>query len=105
MTERRTEQQNAALHLWFRQIAEQLNDSGYSVMQVMRHDAEIPWTEASVKELLWRPVQRVMLDKESTADCSKLDYPAIAEVITRHLGQSLGVTLPDWPTEAGRHDT
>lgn len=94
-----TRAQQNSLHLWLRRVADCLNDAGFSVMQVMRHDAEIPWTEASVKELLWRPVQRVMVNHESTTDCDKLDYPAIEEVIARHIAQSIGVTLPAWPSE------
>ncbi len=100
--ERRTDTQNASLHLWLRQVAEALNDAGFSVMEVMRHDAEIPWTEHSAKELLWRPVQKVMVGEESTAECNKLDYAAIEQVVSRHISQSTGVTLPPWPSEENR---
>lgn len=96
---KRTEAQNAALHLWLRRVADCLNDAGFSVMTVMRHDADIPWTEHLAKELLWRQVQEAMTGHASTTDCEKLDYPAIEEVIARHIAQSIGVTLPPWPSE------
>lgn len=99
---KRTEQQNSALHLWLRQVAESLNDAGYSVMQVLRHDAEIPWNEYRCKELLWRPVMEAMTDKHSTTECNRTDYAAVEQVIARHLGEKLGVTLPPWPTEIER---
>lgn len=94
----RTQQQNAALHLWLTQVAETLNDAGYSVMETLRHDAEIPWTQHRAKELLWRPVQEAMTGEQSTAECGKLDYSLIEEVISRHLSSRLGVTLPPFPS-------
>lgn len=102
MSQRRTEKQSRSLHLWLRQVAETLNDAGYSVMEVMRHDAEIPWNEYRCKELLWRPVQEAMTGHESTTECERLDYSAIEQVIARHLGEKLGVTLPPWPSEFER---
>lgn len=97
----RTEAQNAALHLWLRQVAEFLNDAGYPVMKVLRHDAEIPWTEHNAKELLWRPVQEAMTGKESTTACNKLEYSDIEQVISRHIAERIGLTLPPWPTRHG----
>lgn len=95
----RTEQQNKALHVWLRQVSECLNDAGFSVMKTLRHDAELPWTEHSAKELLWRPVQEAMTGKESTTECNRVEYSDIERVIARHLGQRLGVTLPPWPSD------
>lgn len=95
----RTEQQNKALHLWLRQVAECLNDAGFSVMQVLKHDAEIPWNEHLAKEHLWRPLQTVMTGNESTTDQGRLAYSDIEAVLARHLGEKLGVTLPPWPSE------
>jgi hypothetical protein len=102
VSEQRTLQQNKALHLWLRQVSEALNDAGFSVMMTLKHDAEIPWTPERAKELLWRPVQEAMTGNESTADQNKLAYSDIEQVIARHLGQKLGVTLPPFPSEEGR---
>ena len=62
----RTEKQNAALHLYFQKLSDMLNDSGYSVMKTLRHDAEIDWTPTLIKELMWRKIQKAMYDKKST---------------------------------------
>lgn len=94
----RTLSQNAALHKWLTDVANTLNDAGYSVMTTLRHDAEIPWTQHSAKELLWRPVQVAMTGKESSTEPTKLEYPDISETIIRHLSERTGVTLPPWPT-------
>ena len=80
-------------------MAIQLNDAGYSVMQVLKHDAEIPWTKELVKEHLWKPVQQAMTGKRSSKDPGKLEYPDISETLARHLGQTLGINPPPWPVK------
>lgn len=86
-----------SLHLWCGQVADCLNDAGFSVMQVLKHDAEIPWSKELVKEHLWRPIQKAMTGEESSKNPSKLEYPEISETLSRHLAQTLGVSIPPWP--------
>ena len=67
--EGRTMKQNAAIHLWLRQIAEKLNESGLSIQQVLKNTTmDIEWTEAAVKEILWRTAQKRMFGKTSTTE-------------------------------------
>lgn len=93
----RTLTQNRALHLWFQWLAESLNDAGFDMRQTIREDLEIPWTPASVKEYLWKPVQNAMLQKESTTEANRIEYTTIRDVIARHLHTRLGVECPPWP--------
>ena len=60
-----TDKQMDALHLWFRQLATALNDAGWDARKTLKEEFEIPWTEQMVKSLLWKTVQRIMLEKES----------------------------------------
>ena len=46
----RTERQNNAMHLWFRQMAEKLNDAGYSNAHPFNDQVEIPFTEGLVNQ-------------------------------------------------------
>jgi len=103
---KRTLTQNAALHLWFRFLAETLNDAGLDMRSVIRQDVDIPWTGPAVKEYIWRPVQRAMQQKESTADANRTEYTAVRDVIARHLGEKFGVQVPEWPkrSEASKRD-
>ena len=94
----RTVTQNKCLHSWLQQVADTLNDAGLDVRAVLKHDAEIPWTQENAKNLLWRTVQEAMINKESTTEMTTIDCTAICDVITRHLGQKLGVGLPPWPS-------
>ena len=62
----RTEKQNNAMHLWFRQMAEQLNDAGFSATHPFNDKIEVPFTEGLVKEMLYKPIIKAMYDKTST---------------------------------------
>ena len=97
-TERkRTRTQNNCLHQWLAQLAEDLNAAGLDMKKTLRHDAEIPWNQDRAKDFMWRPVQEAMTGKHSTTDPNTTDYPAIYEVIVRHLAQAHGFTAPPWP--------
>ena len=87
----RSDQQNKAMHLYFTMLAQVLNDAGLDVRKTMKQDFELPWTEALVKELLWRPVQMAMLNKKSTTNLNKMEISDVYETINRHLSQTHGV--------------
>ncbi len=93
--EKRTLQQNRALHLWFTKLANALAAAGYDVKKTLRQDVEIPWTPYMVKELLWRPVQKQMIGKDSTANLlKKKEIDDIYDVINLHVGNRTGVHVP-----------
>ncbi|MDF0750307.1 hypothetical protein NLU14_08695 [Marinobacter sp. 71-i] len=93
----RTLTQNRALHLFCEWLADTLNDAGYDMRRTLRADVDLPWTQAAVKEHLWRPIQKAMTEKHSTTEITTVEPTAIHEVLSRHLGQKLGVTCPPWP--------
>lgn len=91
----RTDSQNASLHLWFRQVADALNDSGFTVNHVLSKKVELNWNERLVKELLWRELQERLLGKKSTKELDKAyDIDVVWETLNRHLGQEFGVHIP-----------
>lgn len=93
----RTLTQNAAMHLFFQWLADALNDAGLDMKKVLRNDIDIPWTSAAVKEHLWRPIQIAMTDKQSTTEITTVEPTDIHAVLSRHLGQRLGIQCPEWP--------
>lgn len=93
----RTLTQNRALHLFCQWLADALNDAGYDMRRTLREDVDMPWNQNSVKEYLWRPIQTAMTDKQSTKDITTVEPTAIHEVLSRHLGERLGVQCPPWP--------
>ena len=94
----RTQTQNRCLHGFLAELAECLNDAGFDMVAVLNDGVSIPWTPESAKEHLWKPIQKAMLDKESTTDADTTDYNKVYEVLTRHLGSKLGIQCPEWPT-------
>lgn len=95
---KRTSQQNRALHKWFDLLAEALNDAGFDIKTTIRQDMDIPWTALTIKELLWRPVQKVYLRKQSTTQMQTKDIDKIYDIINREIGQRTGIDVPMFPS-------
>lgn len=89
----RTERQNKALHLMFTQLAEELNNSGLDMRKTLKPEISIPWDSRSIKEYLWRPIQKAQLGKESTTELTKGEIDKVFETLTRHLGERFGLSL------------
>ena len=83
----RTKQQNRALHLYFRFVAEALNDSGLDMRTVLKPGVEIEWTEKTVKEYLWRPIQKIQLMKESTTELTRKELDTVYDTMNLHLSR------------------
>lgn len=94
----RTSEQNRAMHLFFGMLAGSLNSAGLDMRVVLKPSYSIPWTPESVKEHLWRPIQKAMTNKQSTTELNKLDeIDEIHETLMRELGQKFGVEYIPWP--------
>ena len=103
----RTEQQNRALHLYCRQVADALNGAGLDIEQVLKNTTmEIEWTKDSVKEILWRTAQKRALGKQSTTELNKQeDITRVYEIINRFLAK-LGIESIPFPShEIGHWDS
>ena len=90
---KRTSTQNAAMHAYFRELANALNAAGFDMKAVLKEEAEIPWTEHSVKAHLWKPVQDAMLGTESTTELDKKQVSEVYETLNRHLASKCGVSV------------
>jgi glycerol-3-phosphate dehydrogenase len=91
--EQRTLQQNKALHLFFEQVAEALNNAGLDMRKVMKPTFDIPWMKETVKEYLWKTVQDWQLGKKSTTELTKQEIDVVYETLNQHLAK-LGVHVP-----------
>jgi len=91
----RTSTQNNSLHLWFQLVADELNASGQSKQKVLAKTVELNWDGSSVKEDLWRPVQKALLGKKSTTELSKQeDIDRVFEHLNRFLGEKCEIHVP-----------
>jgi hypothetical protein len=87
----RTSQQNKALHVLFELLANTLNEAGYDMKRTLKAEVAIPWEARTVKEFLWRPVQKAQLLKESTTELTTKEIDLVFDTLNRHLGETLGV--------------
>lgn len=95
---KRTNPQNAALHVYLDQLAKQLNDAGLDMQQTLSEALDIPWNSLLVKELIWKKVQKAIIDEDSTTKANRTDYTLIYETINRHTASTWGISIP-WPTK------
>ena len=91
---KRTDRQNRALHLYFTQVAEALNEAGYDMKKTLKHDVDIPWQSETVKEYIWRKVQIAYLRKPSTTQLTTKELDKVYEVVNRMLGEKTSVYVP-----------
>ena len=99
MKKQRTQAQNNALHLFFEQVAKALNDNGYDVRVVLQVIADkgvdMFWSKETVKELLWKKVQKKYLDKNSTTELDSVgEITEIYEMLNKFLGENFYIHVP-----------
>lgn len=90
----RTLKQNASLHIYFDLLAEELNKAGYDMKKTFKHDVDIPWTPLTVKEYLWKPIQKSYILKQSTTELNTKEIDKIYDILNKHLGEKTGVYVP-----------
>jgi len=93
---RRSDRQNRALHLYFTQLSEALNESGHDMKKTLRQDVDIPWTPLNVKEHLWRPLMDAYLNIKSTTQMKTHDIDKIYDILNKTIGERTGVFVA-WP--------
>ncbi len=90
----RTYRQNRAIHLLFRRLATALNEAGFEISHPFKPDLEIPWSEHSVKELLYRPIitSYFKVDRSSLLDTAQLSESM--EILVDAVNRNTGVYVP-----------
>ena len=95
----RTARQNRALHKYLDLLAAGLSEGGYTVQVVLAKAVDREWDMEAAKSLLWKPIQKAMLGKESTADADTTDYTKVYETLNRFMGEKFGMESIPWPTK------
>lgn len=83
----RTIQQNRALHLYFQILADTLNDAGLDMKKILKPEIDIPWNKDTVKNFLWRPIQKAQINKKSTTELTTREIDLVFNTLNRHLSQ------------------
>ena len=93
----RTLSQNNAMHLLFTQIADELNSRGIEqklIVELLEKYATVPWNSISVKEIIWRTLQKALLLRVSTKELTTQEVDQVFEVMNREVFVPLGIELP-----------
>lgn len=96
----RTDKQNKSLHKFCQELADELNAAGLDMKTVLKPSVDIPWSKTTVKEFLWRPIQEIMVQKESTTELDTIEPGEIHKVLMRHLSEKFGIYV-SWPSRFG----
>lgn len=91
---KRTNTQNNALQVYCRELAEAFSDRGLDMKRVLKKEIDIPWTQDSVREYLWKPLQKAVIQKESTTDANTNEYSKVYDVLNRHIADKYGFSVP-----------
>ena len=95
--QQRTNKQNAALHKYLEMLSTALNDAGLDMKKVLKPSVDIPWNTVNAKEYLWKPIQKALLNKNSTTKADRNEYTQVYETLNRHTAEKFGVSIP-FPT-------
>ena len=86
---KRTIRQNAALHLWFREVAKAMQDCGITDIRSIR--IELPPTEGAIKEIYHGAMKAYCPGVESTADLSTVDLQDLCQIVDQAIAESSGI--------------
>lgn len=100
-TGQRTLLQNSAMHKYFSMLADDLNNAGLDMRRTLKQSTEIPWSGISVKEHIWKPIQEIVIGKESTTKLDRKQVSEIYEIVARHMSEKHGITTPFPHNERG----
>ena len=98
---KRTQTQNRALHMGFTLLADSLNLSGLDMRALLKPEINLPWTQYTVKEHLFKPFMHLMTGKESTKDLTKTggEIEQIWNTLMRELGEKHGIEFIPFPSD------
>ena len=90
----RSIKQNSALHRYFSLVSIELNKRG---IRVDPQGMNLEWSMLTVKELIWKEFQKLVLGKDSTRLLNKQELTEIYDYVNNFLGErfSFNVEFPN----------
>ena len=89
---KRTVLQNRSLHKLWSLVATELNNAGLDIKEVIK--ADVSWSMLTVKELMWKRLQKVLIGKESTTNLTTTEVDTVYDVFNRLLGEKFSIHVP-----------
>lgn len=85
------------MHVLFDLMANHWNDAGYDMRVILKPEVPISWSTHTVKNEIWRPVQRILTGKESTTNLERKEIDAVYNELVRMFGER-SIPMPDFPS-------
>lgn len=89
----KSRQQEKAMHKMFGLLADDLNELGLTMRVLLKPEIEIPWDKKTVKDYLWRGIQKIVTGKESTTELTSVEVDKVFKVLEHYLGEKHGVEI------------
>lgn len=94
----RTLRQNKALHKWFKESADTLNEHGADMQMILAKRLSVWWSEETFKEALFKQFIRRVYIKDSTTELSTKQLTESVQMVTDVIARETGVVLPEFPS-------
>lgn len=91
MEKKRTGRQNNSIHLYFEEVARELNNSGID-MRVLVKNLQVSHTKESVKGI-WRAIAEAKYGKKSTTELTSKEIDEVFDEFNRLLAE-FGIHVP-----------
>ena len=101
VTGKRTPPQNNSLHLWCKKQAEEFMEKRVDMREFFKDEFFLEWTLYSVKDGIWKKMQKALFRTDSTTELTKNEqidiiHRNIARVITeKYKGEVLTIPFPN----------
>ena len=92
----RSIQQNKALHVFCKQIADVLNKEGLYMTGIFQND--IMWSMDLVKSQIVKNLIKSMFDIDSTTKLKRKEFDQLIDTITLIFGEKKGIVIPPFPS-------
>ncbi len=86
--------QNRALHLYFKIMAEQCQINGITTRELWQKGFEVPVTLQIFKDNVWRPLQISLFNKNSTQELDSKEINQLFDVINKEFGETYQIHRP-----------
>lgn len=97
--QQRTPKQRKAIEVYCREVADALDREGHTLQNVVAQikKAEIRPTQENIKEVVFKPIAKVLFSVESTTELDTTQVDRVYEVMNKWLGDNFEIHVP-FPT-------
>jgi hypothetical protein len=99
----RTGQQQKAIEVYCKGLAHEFNSRDLdirTVLATMKDGVDLPWTQDTVKELIFKKIVKAILNKDSTADLNTTEVSRVYQVCNKFTSDRMGISI-EFPSRFG----